>query len=101
MSKNTKTVLLYMGEDLVDLLVLNQLVPEMVKLGLDPVIVFPKKPKLFPVRIALFLISVWVISERLRRSLTLGRRRQPAYFYLPTQQCFLKERQLASIRSLS
>jgi len=39
-------VLLYAGEDLVDLLVLNKLVPEMVELGLEPVIIFPEKPKL-------------------------------------------------------
>lgn len=41
-----KKVLLYAGEDLVDLLVLNKLIPEMVELGLKPVIIFPKKPKL-------------------------------------------------------
>ncbi len=39
-------VLLYAGEDLVDLLVLNKLVPEMVEMGLKPTIIFPKKPKL-------------------------------------------------------
>lgn len=41
-----KTVLLYAGEDVVDLLVLNRLVPEMVEMGLSPVIIFPEKPKL-------------------------------------------------------
>lgn len=41
-----KRVLLYAGEDLVDLLVLNKLVPEMIELRLQPIIVFPKKPKL-------------------------------------------------------
>ncbi len=39
-------VLIYAGEDVVDLLVLNRLVPEMVQLGLKPVIIFPDKPKL-------------------------------------------------------
>ncbi len=41
-----KSVIIYAGEDLVDLLVLNGLVPALVDMGIKPIIAFPKKPHL-------------------------------------------------------